>query len=362
MKKLLILLIKNFYAKPRLNIAKNLEKDDLFYDYNIFHDFDGLKASGIWEWAEKMSKMQENDIERFVIGKTWENRDIIVLKLNDKLSHSHIPSKQIAIDCGMHAQEWISPAVCQFLVAELIDPKSEFSYMRYGIEWHIFPVLNPDGYQYSHDHFRYWRKNRNPNLKRQQKDIESNKKKRKHNCGYENGIGVDLNRNYDIQFKAGKLSMVGASNDCKSTTYKGLSAFSEPESRSHSSYISKLMPDAYLTMHSYGKIVLFPYTYAKNAESPDNYDELMQLSAEITSKMNPGWIFGQGRDIFHYHSAGGSDDWARSIGIPLSFCFELNSEKLEFDVPENQISLIAIETIKGITAVADKLITQRNDE
>ena len=55
------------------------------------------------------------------------------------------------------------------------------------------------------------------------------------------------------------------------------------------------MPDAYLTMHSYGKIVLFPYTYAKNAESPDNYDELMQLSAEITSKMNPGWIFGQGK-------------------------------------------------------------------
>jgi hypothetical protein len=29
-----------------------------------------------------------------------------------------------------------------------------------NVDWYIIPLLNPDGYEFSHDHDRMWRKNR----------------------------------------------------------------------------------------------------------------------------------------------------------------------------------------------------------
>ena len=62
----------------------------------------------------------------------------------------------IFIDCGIHAREWISPAVCRLFIHELMkctemhhfnqcDPvlRDEF----YNYNWFIIPILNPDGYQ-----------------------------------------------------------------------------------------------------------------------------------------------------------------------------------------------------------------------
>ena len=76
----------------------------------------------------------------------------------------------------------------------------------------IYPLLSPDGYEYSRDHDRFWRKNRNPNTKTFNP----------FNCQ-----GVDLNRNYDIDWD------IGNSLDQCSIIYAGISAFSEPESRAH---------------------------------------------------------------------------------------------------------------------------------
>jgi murein tripeptide amidase MpaA len=45
-------------------------------------------------------------------------------------------------------------------------------------EIHVMPVVNPDGYEYTHSVDRMWRKNRNPSA-------------------FSGCVGVDLNRNYD---------------------------------------------------------------------------------------------------------------------------------------------------------------------
>lgn len=54
----------------------------------------------------------------------------------------------ILIDGGIHAREWISPAVVVYIINQLVENK-ENHYLIENISWYIVPVLNPDGYEYS---------------------------------------------------------------------------------------------------------------------------------------------------------------------------------------------------------------------
>lgn len=110
-------------------------------------------------------------------------------------------------------------------------------------------------------------------------------------CGISRGVGVDLNRNYDIMWT--NKNMVGADKWCSSDSYRGASAFSEPESRAHADYILDHSFQAYLTMHSYAEVLLFPYTFSSRAPRPHNYAELMDLGGEIVKRIGGHWRFGQ---------------------------------------------------------------------
>lgn len=61
------------------------------------------------------------------------------------------------IDCGIHAREWISPATCQWVLDQLTsgynaDPA--ITELLDTHDFHIMPVVNPDGYAYSWDEVR----------------------------------------------------------------------------------------------------------------------------------------------------------------------------------------------------------------
>ena len=57
----------------------------------------------------------------------------------------------IFIEGGIHAREWISPAVVTYILNELIlSDDSRVRYMAESYDWYIFPVFNPDGYEYTH--------------------------------------------------------------------------------------------------------------------------------------------------------------------------------------------------------------------
>ena len=66
----------------------------------------------------------------------------------------------IFMDCGIHAREWVSPAFCLYALDKLLDGASNGLLQQYDL--YIIPVANPDGYVYTWDGNRMWRKNRRP--------------------------------------------------------------------------------------------------------------------------------------------------------------------------------------------------------
>ena len=50
---------------------------------------------------------------------------------------------------GTHAREWISPAVVTFIINEMLNNYQKHKTLVDSFEWHILPVLNPDGYEFS---------------------------------------------------------------------------------------------------------------------------------------------------------------------------------------------------------------------
>lgn len=61
---------------------------------------------------------------------------------------------------GIHAREWISPAVAMFIIKQLVERYETFKPVVDAVDWYILPMMNPDGYEYTHSSDRLWRKSR----------------------------------------------------------------------------------------------------------------------------------------------------------------------------------------------------------
>ena len=75
----------------------------------------------IYAWSDRMAEL--DGVEKKVIGKSWEERDLFVLIVGDN-SGMENPHK-VFVDCGIHAREWVSHAFCQYLVGQLVDDSSK---------------------------------------------------------------------------------------------------------------------------------------------------------------------------------------------------------------------------------------------
>jgi len=108
---------------------------------------------------------------------------------------------------------------------------------------YMVPWVNPDGYVYNEltnpDGGGMWRKNRRDNG--------------------DGSFGVDLNRNYDYNWG---YDDVGSSPVTSYSTYRGPSAFSEPETQAMRDFCNSRSFVIWLSYHSYSNLLLFPWSYA----------------------------------------------------------------------------------------------------
>uniref|UniRef100_A0A670YHG8 Carboxypeptidase B2 n=1 Tax=Pseudonaja textilis TaxID=8673 RepID=A0A670YHG8_PSETE len=275
-----------------------------------------------------LSRRHPDIVQKIHIGYSFDKRPLYVLKFSHR---SRTPKNAIWIDCGIHAREWVSPACCLWFTGHV----NFLGYkLRIGdINIKIFYINTGVCVCYLQN--RMWRKNRS-----------------KH--GNNKCIGTDLNRNFD----AGWCGKGGSRNDCEEI-YCGPYPESEPEVKAMVNFLRKRKDriKAYLTMHSYSQMVLFPYSYTKNLSK--DHDELVRtllFKSELKrafANCSPNSL----ASIFGNLAPGGSDDWAYDQGIKYSFTFELRDQgRYGFLLPQHLIKPTCYEAITGIKIIASHVI------
>ncbi|XP_022916595.1 carboxypeptidase B-like [Onthophagus taurus] len=254
-------------------------------------------------------------------GTSYEGRPLYVIKIGSGPSSN----PAVLIDGGIHAREWISPAVTLYTIKQLVENESNAD-MIANVNWVIVVVLNPDGYEYTHTTNRLWRKTRRPGVQ----------------C-----IGVDMNRNFDFHWMGPGTS----ANEC-SETFAGPYAFSEPEAQSFAK-LAQSMDNIflYLGVHSYGQWLLYPWGFT--TDLPENADELQEVgervAAAIKSINGTVYVTGTSPNLTYYVS-GTTKDWAMGVaGARLSYTIELpGGGNAGFDLPAEKIMSVCEETWPGI--------------
>lgn len=105
----------------------------------------------IYTWLDDLAAAYPSVVSIISGGYSYEGRDIKGIKI----SHGS-GRKAIFIEGGIHAREWISPAVVNYITNELLTSNDgETRDAVTGFDWYIFPVTNPDGYIWSHVGVRF---------------------------------------------------------------------------------------------------------------------------------------------------------------------------------------------------------------
>ncbi|XP_068136855.1 carboxypeptidase B isoform X2 [Hyperolius riggenbachi] len=316
-----------------LQLALEKQRDSnirAVHSYEKYNDLDTINA-----WSANIAAQNPSLVSRSQIGTSYEGRPIYLLKVGKSGSNK----KAVFIDCGFHAREWISPAFCQWFVKEAVGTygtDSQFTNLLNNLDFYVLPVLNVDGYAYTWSTNRMWRKTRSPNSGS--------------TC-----VGTDPNRN----FNAGWCT-VGASARACDETYCGTTPESEKETKALANFIRSNLGSikAYLTIHSYSQMVLFPYSYTYSLAKDHTVLNNVAKNAvsALTALYGTKYTYGAGGATI-YLAAGGSDDWAYDAGIKYSYTFELrDTGRYGFALPESQIKATSEETLAAVKYIADYVL------
>ncbi|VDK43396.1 unnamed protein product, partial [Anisakis simplex] len=320
----------------------------------------------IVEWMQKLQHLNPSFVRQISIGTTHEGRNIVGLIVRIVSIHSILRCK-----C-FKKKGTIYP--CQCANCSIVDNGNNcYCYLqlisRYGqdpkiteyvntLNIYIFPCLNPDGYEYTRSDphkpavrsfifVRMWRKNRSP-----EKCVDKDSKTV---CCK----GVDLNRNFAFRF-----AEIGSSSSPCSEIYHGNYAFSEPESRAIRDAVLSLgnRIDAYITLHTYSQLWIYPYSHKKHAYSED-VNDLKSLARKAVASLQQlygtHYRYGTGPEII-YPYAGGSCDWAKETAkIKYTYTLELRPSSFDwngFILDKRQLIPTGRETFEGVKVVLDKVI------
>jgi len=294
------------------------------FGWNAYYDLEA-----IYKWLDELLVEHPTVLTNLTVGESFEGRTIRAVKLSHKAGNP-----TIFIESTIHAREWITVATATYVLNELLTSNdTDIVNLAQNFDWVIVPVLNVDGYAYTHTKNRLWRKTRQP-----------------HSSSF--CFGTDANRNFDVHF-----AEAGTSPNPCAETYPGPRPFSEPETKALAKFIDGFdNVKLYLSFHSFGQYILFPYGHTRRP-SPNHGDltKVGQAAGQAISKRY-GTRYKVGSIAATlYLAAGATIDWvyaANNITLPYTFEFRGTGNSLSgFILPADQIIPNSLEFIDGLKAM-----------
>lgn len=223
----------------------------------FFHEYRDLESINMW--IKLISITFPDLVELETIGTTDNGNEMFALHVHSQNRSKNTNKRTIIITGGLHAREWVSiSTVCYNLYALLNSDDNNYNFLE-QLDFIFVPVFNPDGYKFSWENDRLWRKNRQtlPNT----------------NC-----VGIDLDRSFDFEWENKNES------PC-SENYNGEYAGQATEVQIWEKYLNEVKKDyniyGFIDFHSYSQEILYPYAYTCD-KLPKDIENLLELSYDLS--------------------------------------------------------------------------------
>jgi PKD repeat protein len=223
---------------------------------------------------------------------TFENRPIYHVKISDNPSTNEAGEPKILYTAIHHAREPMSLMETIFYmwyVLENYGTNDEVTYLVNNTQMFFVPCINPDGYVYNEttnpNGGGMWRKNRR---------LNSN-----------GSFGVDLNRNYSYGW-----GTTGTSATPSNDTYRGTSAFSEPETQAMRWLVQNNDFEMAFNAHAFAEEILFPIG-TTTAEFAPHHNYFQDYTNHMT-ELN-GYFAQKSSGL--YPASGDSDDYMYKVDV-----------------------------------------------
>ncbi len=239
--------------------------------------------------------------------KTHDGNQLLYVKVSDNPTMDEMGEPEVLYTALHHAREANSLSQMIFYLWYLLENYASDPLIQNIVnntQMYFIPCVNPDGYIINQTTNPggggLWRKN-----------------------AWKDGTGavkgVDLNRNYGYNWG---YDNQGSSANPSSSTYRGTSGFSEPETTSIRIFCEKHAFSIALNYHTFGNFLIHPWGFN---DSATDEDALFKAMGRVMNKEN-NFLLGTGTETVGYTVNGTSDDWMYGEDIEKKKIYSMTPE------------------------------------